>query len=60
MALKDLTPQQMMHVTGAWLDPRRERPLLAGRKRVAPLLDDINEAIESVKRGEALRNVIVF
>src|SRR5689334_11281865 len=33
MALKDLSPRQMVQITAAWLDPERERP----RDKLGPL-----------------------
>lgn len=44
MALKDLTTPQMLTITAAWVDPKRERPKLEGLKRIAPLLADIDSA----------------
>ncbi|WP_437744125.1 hypothetical protein WMF39_03455 [Sorangium sp. So ce1504] len=51
MALKDLSPRQMVQITGAWLDPERERPRLVSLKRCAPLIDDIEEAHEGVLKS---------
>jgi hypothetical protein len=41
----------MVQITGAWLDPERERPRLASLKRCAPLIDDIEEAHEGVLKS---------
>jgi len=38
---KDFSTGTMIHLTGAWIDVGRTRPLLEKMKRVAPLLDDI-------------------
>lgn len=48
MALKDLTPRQMVNITAAWIDPERERPRLLSLKRCSVLLDDIEAAHEGV------------
>jgi hypothetical protein len=49
MALRDLSSQQMLNITGAWLDAGRDRPLLQALSRVAPLLPDIQEAHDAVQ-----------
>ncbi|WP_438007999.1 hypothetical protein WME89_04355 [Sorangium sp. So ce321] len=51
MALKDLSPRQMVQITAAWLDPERERPRLASLKRCAPLIDDIEAAHDGVLKS---------
>lgn len=50
MNLKDLSPQQMLHITAAWLDPERDRPHLQKLARVAPLLPDVEQAHEGVRK----------
>ncbi|WP_437734949.1 hypothetical protein [Sorangium sp. So ce1335] len=51
MALKDLSPRQMVQITAAWLDPERERPRLVSLKRCAPLLDDIEAAHDGILKS---------
>lgn len=51
MALRDLSSQQMLNITGAWLDPERERPRVQALSRVSPLLPDIQEAHETVQKA---------
>ncbi|WP_437335932.1 hypothetical protein [Sorangium sp. So ce394] len=51
MALKDLSPRQMVQITAAWLDPERERPLLVSLKRCAPLIDDIEAAHDGILKS---------
>ena len=41
MGYIDLSNQAMAVISGAWLDPNKERPLLAALPRVAPLLVDL-------------------
>jgi len=41
MGLFDLSAATMVTISGAWLDPEKERPLIERHRRVAPLLDDI-------------------
>lgn len=47
---KDFSTGTMIHLTGAWIDVGRSRPLLEKMKRVAPLLDDIESAHAEVVR----------
>jgi hypothetical protein len=51
MALRDLSSQQMLNITGAWLDSERERSRFQALSRVAPLLPDVEEAHEGVQRA---------
>ncbi|WP_437486484.1 hypothetical protein WME75_03715 [Sorangium sp. So ce1014] len=51
MALKDLSPRQMVQITAAWLDPERERPRLVSLKRCAPLIDDIEAAHDGILKS---------
>jgi len=44
MALKDLTTEQMVLVSGAWLDPKRDRANLEALPKVKPLLVELGEA----------------
>lgn len=44
MGLRDLTTASMATLSAAWLDPERERPLLAKYKRIAPWIEDIESA----------------
>ena len=53
MALKDLSPQQMLHVSAAWLDPARDRPRIEKLGRVAPLLVDLAKAHEDVRKAHS-------
>jgi hypothetical protein len=49
MALKDLSSARMLSITGAWLDPKRDRPRLETMPRVAPLLPNIQQAHDGVR-----------
>ncbi|AUX20253.1 hypothetical protein SOCEGT47_007190 [Sorangium cellulosum] len=51
MALRDLSPRQMVQITAAWLDPERERPRLVSLKRCAPLLEDIEAAHDGILKA---------
>lgn len=51
MALQDLPTQEMVTVTGQWLDPERQRPLIERCPRASPLLEDI---------ASAHANILVF
>ncbi|WP_437677650.1 hypothetical protein [Sorangium sp. So ce131] len=51
MALKDLSPRQMVQITAAWLDPERERPRLLSLKRCAPLIDDVEAAHDGILKA---------
>ncbi|AUX28830.1 MULTISPECIES: hypothetical protein [Sorangium] len=51
MALKDLSPRQMVQITAAWLDPERERPRLVSLKRCAPLIDDVEAAHDGILKS---------
>ena len=53
MALKDLSPPQMLHVSAAWLDPARDRPRIEKLGRVAPLLADLTKAHEDVRTAHS-------
>lgn len=44
MALKDLTSETMTVISRDWLDPAKERPILARLSRVAPLIVDLEIA----------------
>jgi hypothetical protein len=44
MGLRDLSSAKMVAISGAWLDPSKERPLLERLSRVRPLLPDLDEA----------------
>lgn len=44
MRLRDLTTASMVALSAAWLDPERERPILAKYKRIAPWVEDIEAA----------------
>jgi len=44
MALRDLTSETMTVISRDWLDPAKERPILASLRRVAPLLPDLEQA----------------
>lgn len=48
MAYIDFPTAMMVTITGAWLDPERERPIIERCRRVAPLLDDIAKAHEQL------------
>lgn len=48
MALQDLATEEMVMVTGFWLDPEHQRPILERLARVAPLLVDIANAHSKV------------
>lgn len=50
MALRDLSIGTMLVITGAWLDPEKERPILERLTRVAPLLPDVEAAHEGLIR----------
>lgn len=43
-ALKDLSSSTMTVISRDWLDPAKERPILLGLSRVAPLLADLEDA----------------
>lgn len=43
-ALKDLSIASMTVISGDWLNPDKERPLLSSLPRVAPLLEDLDVA----------------
>ena len=44
MSLRNLSAQSMVVVSGAWIDPERERPVLEGISLVAPLLPELKKA----------------
>lgn len=48
MPLRDIPVASMLVVSGAWLDPRKERALLARLARVAPFLPDLQAAHEGL------------
>lgn len=48
VALRNLTIEEMVHLSTPWLDPSGSRKLLAGYARTAPLLDDIAAAHEAL------------
>ncbi len=44
MSLRNLSAQSMVVVSGAWVDPKRERPVLEGIALVAPLVPQLTKA----------------
>ena len=48
MALIDLPTETMVTITGAWLDPAKERPIIERCLRAAPLLVDIAKVHEDL------------
>ncbi len=56
MALNRLSTQQMIRVSKQWLSKKELRPRLAGLKRVAPFLDDLEVAHDNllISRSGAL------
>jgi hypothetical protein len=50
-SFKDLSSATMVHITAAWLDAGRTRPLLEKLKRVAPLLEDVESAHEGLLKA---------
>jgi hypothetical protein len=53
MAIRNLSVQAMLGISGAWLDPGRERPLIAGIPLLAPFLDELESAHDDLSRMPA-------
>lgn len=54
MGMRDLTTASMVTVTGALLDPERERPIFAKYPRLLPWLSDIEAAHEGLHEVQTL------
>jgi hypothetical protein len=50
MAIRNLSVQAMLGISGAWLDPGRERPLIGGIPLLAPFLDELESAHDGLSR----------
>ena len=55
MGYSDLTAETMTAISGAWLDPARERPLLMRLPRVAPLVVNVEAAHQGIVRYQEPR-----
>ena len=49
MSYRNLSPQAMVNITGPWLDPAQDRPLLTALPLLAPLLAVLEDAHEGIK-----------